>query len=92
MYVNLSIHGDDVFMVEEMSIADDNNGDFLLAYKCICIVISFSSFRLSIFATGCPSERRPPEDAIDELLLGIVQGYRTKLLRIPPRSSLETSV
>ena len=44
----------------------------------------FGYFRLFTVATGCPSDRRPPEDGY--LLRGIVQGYRTKLLRIPPGS------
>ena len=41
-------------------------------------------FRLFIVATGCPSERRPPRGRL--VLRGIVQGYRTKLLRAPPGS------
>ena len=45
-------------------------------------------FRLFTVATGCPSERRPQKTAgrYGGSLRGIVQGYRTKLLRAPPGS------
>ena len=41
----------------------------------------FGFFRLFIVATGCPSERCPQKTVS---CYGGVQGYRTKLLRIPP--------
>ena len=60
----------------------NRSGAIRIAMTTFLCLIDY--FRLFIVATGCPSERRPQKTV--SCYGGIVQGYSTKLLRIPPGS------
>ena len=69
--------------VLRVEVADSN---IRLGRYSFLVIATVRLFPFFTVATGCPSERRPQKTVRPSCYGGIVQVYRTKLLRTPPGS------